>query len=152
MVLTLAGGALFGPFIGTILNLIGATLGAALAFLITRHLIYDWFSQKRGEKLNKIINEVEQKGWVCVAVLRLFPIVPFNLVNYGMGITNIKFKLYIITTFIFLIPAEIIYTYFGYAGMDALSKPENLYRNSGILIAVIAVVLFGIIKILRRKR
>lgn len=51
MVLTLAGGALFGPIIGTVLNLVGATFGAAVTFLITRHLIYDWFSKKEDLKL-----------------------------------------------------------------------------------------------------
>ena len=152
MVLTLAGGAIFGPIIGTVLNLAGATLGAAFAFLITRHLIYDWFSKKRGEKVNKLIAGVDQKGWMFVAFLRLFPIIPFNLVNYGLGITGIKFRLYLITTFIFLIPAEIIYTYFGYAGMDALSNPENIYRNGGIILSGLAIVFICILKIIKKAK
>ena len=151
MVLTLAGGAIFGPVIGTILNLFGATFGAAFSFLITRHLIYDWFSKKRGERLNKLIAGVDQKGWMFVAVLRLFPIVPFNLVNYGLGVTGIKFRLYIITTFIFLIPAEIIYTYFGYAGMDALSRPDHFYRNGGIILSGLGILFLCIIKLVKRK-
>ena len=152
MVLTLAGGAIFGPIIGTVLNLTGATIGAAFAFLITRHLIYDWFSKKRGEKVNKLIAGVDQKGWMFVAFLRLFPIIPFNLVNYGLGITGIKFRLYLITTFIFLIPAEIIYTYFGYAGMDALSNPENIYRNGGIILSGLAIVFICILKIIKKTK
>jgi uncharacterized membrane protein YdjX (TVP38/TMEM64 family) len=151
MVLTLAGGAIFGPIIGTILNLIGATFGAAFSFLITRHLIYDWFSKKRGERLNKLIAGVDQKGWVFVAFLRLFPIIPFNIVNYGLGVTGIKFRLYIITTFIFLIPAEIIYTYFGYAGMDALSRPDHFYRNGGIILSGLGILFLCIIKLIKRK-
>lgn len=151
MVLTLAGGAIFGPVIGTVLNLIGATFGAAFSFLISRHLIYEWFSKKRGEKLNKLIAGVDQKGWMFVAFLRLFPIIPFNLVNYGLGVTGIKFRLYIITTFIFLIPAEIIYTYFGYAGMDALSKPDHFYRNSGIILTGLAILFLCIIKFFKKK-
>lgn len=151
MVLTLAGGAIFGPILGTILNLIGATFGAAFSFLITRHLIYDWFSSKRGKRLDKLIDGVDQRGWMFVAFLRLFPIIPFNLVNYGLGITGIKFRLYIITTFIFLIPAEIIYTYCGYAGMDALSRPGHFYRNGGILLCVLALLFLGTIKLLKRK-
>jgi uncharacterized membrane protein YdjX (TVP38/TMEM64 family) len=151
MVLTLAGGAIFGPIIGTALNLVGATIGAAFSFLITRHLIYDWFSKKRGKKLNKLIAGVDRNGWMFVALLRLFPIIPFNLVNYGLGVTGIKFRLYIITTFIFLIPAEIIYTYFGYAGMDALSKPEHFYRNGGIILSGLAILFLCIIKLIKRK-
>ena len=149
MVLTLAGGAIFGPLIGTILNLLGATSGAAFAFLITRHLVYDWFSSKRGEKIDKIISGVDQRGWMFVALLRLFPIIPFNLVNYGLGVTGIRFRLYLITTFIFLIPAEIIYTYFGYAGMDALIQPGHFYRNGSFLLAGIAILLLCIIKLFK---
>ena len=151
MVLTLAGGAIFGPVIGTVLNLFGATIGAAFAFLITRHLIYDWFSKKRGAKLNKLIAGVDQRGWIFVAFLRLFPIVPFNLVNYGLAVTGIKFRLYLITTFIFLIPAEIIYTYFGYAGMDVLSNPGNFYRNGGIILSGLAILFLCIIKLIKRN-
>ncbi|CAM2930789.1 TVP38/TMEM64 family protein [Legionella worsleiensis] len=152
MVLTLAGGAIFGPIFGLLLNLLGATSGAALAFLITRHLTYNWFSQKRGEKLDKLIQGVDEKGWLFVAFLRLVPIVPFNLVNYGMGITGITFRVYLITTFVFLIPAEIIYTCFGYAGMDALAQPNNFYRNGGMLLTGIAVLFLCIIKFIRRKQ
>lgn len=151
MVLTLAGGAIFGPVIGTLLNLIGATSGAAFSFLITRHLLYDWFSKKRGKKLNKLISGVDQKGWVFVALLRLFPIIPFNIVNYGLGVTGIGFRLYIITTFLFLIPAEIIYTYFGYAGMDALSNPEQFYKNGGIILSGLGILFFCIIKLFKIK-
>ncbi len=150
MVLTLAGGAIFGPIIGTILNLIGATCGAAFSFLITRHLIYEWFSKKRGEKLNKLIAGVDERGWVFVAFLRLFPIVPFNLTNYGLGVTGIKFRLYLITTFIFLIPAEIIYTYFGYAGMGVLSNPGHFYRHGGLVHFVLALLFLGIMKIIKK--
>jgi len=149
MVITLAGGAIFGPFIGTILNLLGATWGAACAFLITRHLIYDWFSRKKGERLGRLITGVEERGWLFVALLRLFPIIPFNLVNYGLGVTNIPFRLYLITTFIFLIPAEIIYTYFGYAGMDAILRPGHFYTNGGIILSGVAVFSLCIIKLIK---
>lgn len=151
MVLTLAGGAIFGPLLGTVLNLIGATFGAAISFLITRHLIYDWFSSKKGERLDKLIAGVDQRGWMFVAFLRLFPIIPFNLVNYGMGITGIKFRLYLVTTFIFLIPAEIIYTYFGYAGMGALTHPGHLYRNGGIVLCGLAILFLGLVTLFKRK-
>jgi uncharacterized membrane protein YdjX (TVP38/TMEM64 family) len=142
MVITLAGGAIFGPLFGTVLNLFGATLGAICSFLITRHLIYNWFFRKKGTKLSKLIHEVDQKGWMFIALLRLFPIIPFNLVNYGLGVTGIKFRTYLITTFIFLIPPEIIYTYFGYAGMDMLLK----HRNSGIIVSGLAIIILCALK------
>ncbi|TAL63784.1 MAG: TVP38/TMEM64 family protein [Legionella sp.] len=152
MVLTLAGGALFGPVIGTIFNLFGATLGAALAFLITRHWLYDWCERKKGEQLNRLITGVNQRGWLFVALLRLFPIIPFNLVNYGLGITGIGFRLYLVTTFIFLIPAEIIYTYFGYAGMGALNNPAQFYKNGGIVLSGLAILFLCGVKLSQFKK
>lgn len=152
MVLTLAGGAIFGPIFGTILNLIGATAGAAIAFLITRYFLYDWFKEKKGKKLNQLIAGVDQRGWLFVALLRLFPIIPFNLVNYGMGITEIKFRLYLLITFIFLIPAEIIYTYFGYAGMGALSHSPPFYKKFWLLSGGAALIILLIYRHLKHRK
>lgn len=151
MVLTIAGGAIFGPLLGTVLNLFGATLGAALSFLIMRHLIYNKLFIKPGERLNRLIHGVEQRGWMFVALLRVVPIIPFNIVNYGLGITGIKFRLYLLTTFIFLIPAEIVYTYCGYAGMNALADPEHFYRNGGIALTGLAIVFLFVLRLLKNK-
>lgn len=152
MVLTLAGGALFGPIIGVLLNLVGATCGAALSFLITRHFIYDWYSRTRREGLGRLIAGVDKKGWVFVAFLRLFPIVPFNIVNYGLGLTGITFRLYLITTAAFLIPAEIIYTYFGYAGRHALTQPEQFYKSGGLVLLILALTFLCIMKLIKTPK
>lgn len=146
MVLTLAGGALFGPVFGTLLNLTGATLGAACAFCISRYWAHDWFARRSGPRTNKLIQGVEQRGWQFVALLRLVPIIPFNLVNYGLGITDIKFSHYFLTTLIFMTPAEIIYTYCGYAGMDAIINPSSLYSYAIILLSLLGffILIFGL--------
>lgn len=149
MVLTFAGGALFGPFLGVLFNLIGATAGAACAFYISRHLATDWFASRRGPKINKLISGVERSGWQFIALLRLIPIIPFNLVNYGLGLTQIKFRHYVITTFIFLTPGEIIYTYCGHAGMDALTHPTPFYKSSSIIGLFILGLLFLTLKLFR---
>lgn len=152
MVLTLAGGAIFGPLLGTLLNLTGATLGAACAFCISRHLAIDWLAAKRGPKINKLISGVERSGWQFVALLRLIPIIPSSLVNYGLGITRIKFSHFVMTTFVFLIPAEVIYTYCGHAGMDALIHPTTFYKSAGILILVGIGLVFLLIKLFKYYR
>ncbi|KTC86367.1 TVP38/TMEM64 family protein [Legionella brunensis] len=149
MVLTLAGGALFGPLFGTLLNLLAATLGAACAFCISRHWAIDWLAKKRGPRINRLIAGVEKSGWQFVALLRLVPIIPFNLVNYGLGLTQIKFSHYIITTFIFLTPAEIAYTYCGYAGMGVLTKQAPFYKSSSMLIVFALGGLFLVVKIFK---
>lgn len=149
--LTLAGGVLFGPILGVVFNLTGAVFGAALSFLITRHLIWDWFAKTRKKRLEKLIESVNRRGWISVAFLRLFPIIPFNLVNYGLGLTQISFRIYLVTTIIFLIPAEIIYTYFGYAGRHALSNPEQFYKNGGLVLLALAFLFLCLISLIKKK-
>jgi len=109
----LAGGAIFGPVIGTLINLLGATLGAVGAFLISRHMGTDWLSPKKNAALQRLSNRIEHHGWKSVAVMRLTP-TPFSLVNYCFGLTQINVRLYALTTFLFLIPYKIIATYCGY--------------------------------------
>jgi uncharacterized membrane protein YdjX (TVP38/TMEM64 family) len=85
-VLTLAGGALFGPLWGTLWNLTGATLGAALAFLIARYLGADWVKRRAGARLTRLNDGVSAEGWRFVAFTRLVPVFPFNLLNYALEI------------------------------------------------------------------
>lgn len=145
MVLTLAGGALFGPVMGTCLNLTGATLGAGCAFCISRYIANDWFTHKKDIRQNKLIQGVEKRGWQFVAVLRLVPIVPFNLVNYGLGMTRIRLSHYLLTTLVFLAPGEIIYTYCGHAGMDALINAHSMYSYAWPLFSLIACLAAGLV-------
>lgn len=147
MVLTLAGGVLFGPITGTVLNLTGATIGASCAFWISRYYAYDWFVTNIGRKTQALITRIEQRGWQFVALLRLIPLVPFNLVNYGLGMTHMKFSHYLVTTILFLAPGEVIYTYCGYAGMDVLtnqhspySYPKIILISAGVLLLLLSIV------------
>ena len=98
-VMTLAGGALFGPVLGTFYNLTGATIGAALAFLIARYLASEWVEQKTGGRLKRLKEGVEREGWRFVAFVRLVPLFPFNLLNYALGLTRIPFWHYVVTSY-----------------------------------------------------
>ena len=119
ILVVLAGGALFGPVTGTLLNILGASLGAASGFCISRYLKTEQFSLSLGRYpyAEKLIKQVEHQGWKSVALLRLTPLIPANLINYALGLTEIKFSHYWIITIIFLIPNKIIGTYCGYYGM-----------------------------------
>mgnify|MGYP002630024869 CR=1 FL=1 len=141
-VITLAGGALFGPVLGTFLNLTGATLGAALAFLISRYLASDWIADKAGGRVKQLINGIEGEGWRFVAFVRLVPLFPFNLLNYALGLTKIRFMHYLIATFIFMLPGAIAYTWLGYAGREAIGGGEGLIHKVLIAFALLAVVAF----------
>ncbi len=117
LLVVLAGGAFFGPVMGTLLNILGAALGAASGFCISRYLKADKFRFSQYQRAEQLIKRVEHQGWKSVAMLRLTPLLPANLINYGLGLTEIKFSHYLITTIIFLIPNKIILTYCGYYGM-----------------------------------
>ena len=141
-VLTLAGGALFGPVLGTLYNLTGATLGASLAFLIARYLAADWVAEKTGGRLRQLINGVEGEGWRFVAFVRLVPLFPFNLLNYALGLTRIRFLHYLLATYICMLPGAIAYTYLGYAGREAVAGGEGLIQKGLLALALLAVVAF----------
>lgn len=145
-VVTLAGGAIFGPVLGVIVNLTGATIGAAFSFLIARYLASDWVSN-RAEKgsggiIDKLVRGVEAEGWRFVAFVRLVPLFPFNLLNYALGLTRIRFIEYFVATYIFMLPGAIAYTYIGYAGREALAGEEGVINTVLIALALFAAALF----------
>lgn len=141
-VLTLAGGALFGPVLGTFYNLTGATLGATLAFLVSRYLASDWVAERTGGRLKQLITGVEGEGWRFVAFVRLVPLFPFNLLNYALGLTRIPVLQYIIASYICMLPGAIAYTYLGYAGREAVAGSEGLIQKGLLALALLAAVAF----------
>ena len=141
-VMTLAGGALFGPVLGTLYNLTGATLGAALAFLIARYLASDWVQRRTGGSLKRLKEGVEKEGWRFVAFVRLVPIFPFNLLNYALGLTRIPFWHYVIASYLCMLPGAIAYTWLGYVGREAAAGGEGLVQKALLALALLAVVAF----------
>lgn len=141
-VLTLAGGALFGPLWGTLWNLTGATLGAALAFVVARYLGADWVERRAGPRLKRLNDGVASEGWRFVAFVRLVPLFPFNLLNYALGLTRIPFVPYLAATWIFMLPGALAYTYLGYAGREAAAGGEDLIQKGLIALALLAAVAF----------
>ncbi len=141
-VMTLAGGALFGPAWGTLYSLSGATLGAGIAFLMARHMAGDWVAAKTGGRIKQLVDGVEQEGWRFVAFVRLVPLFPFNLLNYALGLTRIRFSHYLVTSFICMAPGGFAYTYLGYAGREAIAGGENTIQKGLLALALLAVVIF----------
>lgn len=139
-VMTLAGGALFGPVWGTLYNLVGATLGATLAFLIARYLAADWVEKRASGRLERMKKGVEQEGWRFVALVRLVPLFPFNLLNYGLGLTRIRLLEYASASFLFMLPGALAYTYLGYVGREAVGGGEGLIQKSLLALALLAAV------------
>jgi len=141
-VLTLLGGALFGPVMGTVYNLTAATIGAMLSFIIARYVASDWVTRKTGGRMKQLISGVEHEGWRFVAFVRLVPLFPFNLLNYALGLTKIKFMHYSLATYICMLPGAIAYTYLGYIGKEAATGGEGLIQKSMMALALLAIVAF----------
>ena len=150
-VLTLAGGAIFGPVLGTIYNLTGATLGATLAFVISRYLASDWAERKAGGRLKQLKEGVEAEGWRFVAFVRLVPLFPFNLLNYALGLTRIKLSHYVMASYLCMLPGAIAYTYLGYAGREAVAGGDGMVQKGLFALALLAAVAF-LPRLIRRLR
>ncbi len=141
-VLTLAGGALFGPVFGTFYNLTAATIGSMISFIAARYLAHDWVEKKTGGRMKQLKQGVEGEGWKFVAFVRLVPLFPFNILNYALGLTKIKFSHYSIATYIFMLPGAIAYTYLGYVGREAVAGGDGLIQKIMLAFALLAIVGF----------
>lgn len=141
-VLTLAGGALFGPLWGTLWNLTGATVGAGFAFLIGRYLGGDWVMRRAGPRMTRLNAGVTAEGWRFIAFVRLVPVFPFNFLNYALGLTRIPFVPYLLATWIFMLPGAFAYTWLGYAGREALGGSDGMIRNILVALALLSAVAF----------
>lgn len=116
-VLTLGAGFLFGVPLGFLSAWIGATLGACAAFLVGRTLARDWIAAKvaGNAKFAAVDEAVGREGFKIVFLLRLSPVFPFNFLNYALGLTKVSFKNYALASLIGMIPAGLMYVYFGSA-------------------------------------
>lgn len=150
-ILTLTGGALFGPVLGFAVNLTGASLAATAAFFVARGLAADWVRRKAGPRANRLIAGVEAEGWRFVAFTRLVPIIPFGLLNYALGLTRIAPAQFILATIVFIVPGTLAYTWIGYAGRAALEGNMDAIRHGLIALALLAAVAF-LPRLVRRFR
>jgi uncharacterized membrane protein YdjX (TVP38/TMEM64 family)/rhodanese-related sulfurtransferase len=138
----LAGGLLFGPLWGAIWNLIGATLGATVAFLIARFIAGSWIAAKAHGRLEALLLGVAAEGWRFVALTRLVPIVPFNLLNYALGLTRIPLSQYLAATLVCMVPGAAAYAWLGHAGRAALAGDSAALGYGALGLAALAMIAF----------
>ena len=150
--LTVAAGGLFGSWLGVILVSLSSTIGASFSFLIARYFARDavanWLSRR--EKFKKLDRMTEEHGAVMVAITRLVPIFPFNLLNYGFGLTGIPFWTYLFWSWLCMLPGTVLYV----VGVDAVIQLIVLRKVPWTLFGVIAgvgVLLALLVKFARRK-
>jgi len=144
-ILTLAAGALFGVFEGTLLTSFASSIGATLAFLVSRFLLRDSLRAKYGQRLRAFDEGIQRDGAHYLFSLRLVPAFPFFLVNLLAGLTTLKTGVFYLVSQVGMLPGTIVYVYAG----TQLARIDSL---AGILSPglIAAFVLLGILPLLMR--
>jgi uncharacterized membrane protein YdjX (TVP38/TMEM64 family) len=148
-IFTVSAGLIYGVFVGTLVALTGAIIGATLGFLIARYLLRRNIEEltRKNPRFRAIDEAIGKNGWKIVGLLRLSPLIPFNLSNYFYGITSISFGAYVAVSAIGMIPGTLLYAYLGAIGQAGVSggashhsKWQYVFLGVG-LIATIAVTI-----------
>jgi uncharacterized membrane protein YdjX (TVP38/TMEM64 family) len=141
-ILTLAGGAVFGLLWGTVLNVVASNLGASLAFFTARFLGRDFVKDlmKKG-KLAEFDEQINRSGFKTIFRLRLIPLVPFNGLNFGSGLSSVRYRDYFLGSLLGMFPGTFIYTYFASALLEGVQGVHqkawlNLIFASALLIFI----------------
>ncbi len=126
-ILTLGAGFIFGVVKGTALVSVSAATGATLSFLAGRYLARDWVSARvaGNQKFKSLDDAVAREGWKIVGLTRLSPVFPFNMLNYGYGLTRVTLKEYFFATWIGTFPGTLLYVYLGSAAGSLASLSEQ---------------------------
>ena len=122
-ILTIGAGFAFGLWKGFLAVSGGATLGAALAFLVARFIARDKVEAiaLRNDKFRSIDHAIGKQGAKLIFLLRLSPVIPFNLSNYFYGLTGVRFWPYVLASWIGMMPGTFLYVYIGTAGKAAVA-------------------------------
>jgi len=145
-IMTLIAGAIFGVFTGTIIVSFASTLGATIAFLVSRYLLRDSIQRQFGDKLKTINEGIEKDGAFYLFTLRLVPAFPFFVINLLMGLTPIRTVTYFLVSQVGMLAGTVVYVNAG----TQIAKIESL---SGILspALIISFVLLGIFPLVAKK-
>src|SRR5438874_8175763 len=159
-ILTVGAGFAFGLWKGFLAISAGATFGASLAFLVARFIAREKIEAiaRRNETFRKIDNAIGKEGAMLIFLLRLSPVIPFNLSNYFYGLTAVRFWPYVLASWIGMMPGTFLYVYIGAAGKAAVSAAaggEAVQRGwqywtfTGVGLAATIVVTVWVTKIAR---
>ncbi len=153
VLLTIAGGAIFGLARGLLLVSIGSVIGAAAAFLLGRTLARDWVRQKiePWPRFRALDRAIQRHGFWVVLLTRLTPLIPYGLLNYAYGITGVRLLQYLPASWIGMLPGTLLYVYAGAAtanlsqtlGGQVPAGPKDrilLWVGLGATVAVVAML------------
>lgn len=142
--LDIAAGMIFGPFLGTVYSVIGATIGALLSFLISRYLGRELVEKIFRSHIHLCPNCSDKLLFKVVIISRLIPVVSFDIISYGAGLTKMSLRSFAMATFFGMIPLTFIYTYYG--------SIIAIHQWLGIALGILLVVFFLILPTLIEEK
>jgi uncharacterized membrane protein YdjX (TVP38/TMEM64 family) len=145
-----AAGLIFGLGWGTLWAALGSVVGAAAGFLVARYLGAGFIAGRRNARLGALLARVESGGWRTVAAVRLIPVLPHSLTNYGLGLTRLPLVAYAFGSLVGQLPMTIAYVDFGAAGERLMLGRADWVTPS--LIGAAALALSLLIPIAARRR
>lgn len=148
-VLTLGAGAVYGVVTGSLLVVLGATLGATAAFLVGRYLARGLVERRVATqpRFAAVDRAVGRAGFKMVLLTRLSPVFPFVVLNYAFGITQVKLQDYFWASLIGMLPGTVLYVYLGsiaaaVATGDAVTSPVRTAATAAGLVMTIVVTIY----------
>ena len=143
-ILAVAGGVAFGFVEGSLLTFLGASINCYIMFVISRRFGRDWVRNYLARKMNpkqheRIFGVSDDKLMISLVILRLIPLVPYNMINYGYGLTNISLIKY-------MIPGTIVFLNFGATATNIYSKEFLIASALVILLTVGSIYLSKLVE------
>lgn len=140
--LTLGAGAIFGLLVGAVTVVIGANLGALCSFLLARTFLREKVERwaRENPKYSALDRAIGREGFKMVLLARLSPVFPFTLLNYFLGLTQVRTRSYVIANLIGMLPGTFLYVYLGATAREALTGGPGLLVKAFGLLATVAVV------------
>jgi len=154
-VMTLSGGLLFGWLLGGIWAVIGATIGATLLFLAARTALGEPLRARAGPWLKKLEAGFAKDAFSYMLVLRLVPVIPFFIVNLVPAFLGVKLSIFVITTFVGIIPGAMVYASIGNglgSVLDAGGRPDlGLFTKPEILLPLVGLALLAMVPVAYKR-
>ncbi len=139
-VMVMAGGMIFGLYKGTLLTLLGSLIGGTVAFYISRNLGQNAVKKIIKKDLVLFREQSEKNGFIIILLLRLVPLFPFKVVSYSAGLSDIKYKDFLLATAIGALPGMIVYTNVG--DKSTAVGSTSFYISIGLLVLLTVVSLW----------
>lgn len=137
-ILTVAAGLLFGLPFGVALTSAASTLGACAAFAVGRFAARDWVAQRVATRprFHALVAAAGSRGFLFVLLARLSPLVPYNLLNYALSVTSVRFRDYVLATWLGMLPITVLYVYTGSIAKSLTDPGRAPGWAAGSLIAI----------------